>query len=77
MQLFGYGALCLRDYSFPKNCARYAITVPDILLVLLERILVSNGFVDACMALSAVDGHRNALRLYACFCARRCSGCMR
>jgi hypothetical protein len=32
MQLFGYGALCLRDYSFPKNCARYAITIPDILL---------------------------------------------
>jgi len=37
----------------------------------LERIIEINGFPDALWALRAVDGHQNAIRLYACFFARR------
>jgi len=36
----------------------------------LERILEINGLDDALWALRAVDGHDNAIRLYACYCAK-------
>ncbi len=37
----------------------------------LEYILESNGLDDAMWALRAVNGHQKAMRLYACYCAKR------
>jgi hypothetical protein len=37
----------------------------------LEIILDDCGLRDALWTLKAVDGHRNAMRLYACYCARK------
>ena len=36
----------------------------------LETILESNGLDDALWALRAIDGYQNAMRLYACYCAK-------
>ncbi len=46
-------------------------TKADDEVLTLEYILESNGLDDALWALRAVDGYQNAMRLYACYCAKR------